>query len=58
MDLSRTEIHKGAIALEHVAACFHELATTADAVVLAQRKLSRALKDCANFKGCPELASQ
>jgi hypothetical protein len=57
MDTSRTDIHKGAISLEQVAACFHELASVADAIVVAQRKLSRALKDCAGLKGCPEIAS-
>lgn len=58
MSLSRPDIHKGAVALEQIAACFHELASAADAIVSAQRKLSKALKESASSKGCPRIASQ
>lgn len=58
MSLTRADIHKGALGLEQIAACFHELAGVADTVVTAQRKLSRALKEGASSKGCPEFASQ
>lgn len=58
MSLSRTDIHRGALGLEQIAACFHELASAADAIVTTQRKLSRALKAGASSKGCPEFASQ
>jgi len=58
MSLTRADIHKGALGLEQIAACFHELAGAADTIVSAQRKLSRALKEGASSKGCPEVASQ
>lgn len=58
MSLTRADIHKGALGLEQIAACFHELAGAADMIVSAQRKLSRALKEGASSKGCPEVASQ
>lgn len=57
MALARADIHKGATGLERIAACFHDLAGASDAVVNAQKMLTKALKESASAKGCPDLAS-
>ena len=56
--IERTDIHKSCKALENIVNAFNDYCQAAEALALAQKRLSRALKDAVGLKGTNELAGE